>query len=112
MGLERTSLFDLPSRPDPHPRAHLEREGVSKEKANIHLNICMLNLTNNREISDKDPSDYFKTIEDRLGEHLDSVLLSNYINTEAFEAAKAGDYQAFIEAREREFLKEIKTIAR
>lgn len=94
------------------PRAHLEREGVSKEKANMHLNICMLNLTNNREISDKNPSDYFKTVEDRLGEHLDSVLLSNYINPEAFEAAKAGDYQAFIKAREAEFLKEIKAIVR
>lgn len=93
------------------PKAHLERNGVSKDRANMHLNICMLNLTNNREISDKDPSDYFLMIEERLGNHLDSVLSSNYINSEAFQAAKDGDYEKFIIEREKELVKEIKSLS-
>lgn len=92
------------------PKAYLERSGVSKTKANMHLNICMLNLTNNREISDKAPSDYFSTIEERLGDHLDKVLSSNYINNEAFIAAKSGDYEKFLNEREKEILKEIKQL--
>jgi hypothetical protein len=92
------------------PKAHLERNGVSKDKANIHLNICMLNLTNNREISDKNPSDYFLMVEDRLGTHLDEVLNSNYINHEAFKAAKSSDYEKFIAEREKELAKEIKIL--
>ncbi len=92
------------------PRAYLERTGVSKTKANIHLNICMLNLTNNREISDKAPSDYFSTIEERLGNHLDKVLASNYISNTAFDAAKAGDYDRFLIERYKEVLKEIEKI--
>ncbi len=92
------------------PKAHLDRQGVSKDKANMHLNICMLNLTNNREISDKAPSDYFLMVEERLGSHLDEVLRSNYINNDAFEAAKSGDYELFIEERERELTKEIRDL--
>lgn len=92
-------------------KAHLERNGVSKDKANMHLNICMLNLTNNREISDKDTSDYFLTVERRLGAHLFDVLASNYINENAFEAAKSGDYDTFIKERELELIKEINVLA-
>lgn len=92
------------------PRAYLEREGVSKTKANMHLNICMLNLTNNREISDKAPSDYFLTVEERLGGHLDDVLSSNYINTEAFIAAKSGDYERFLSERVQEIIEEIQKL--
>lgn len=89
------------------PKAHLEREGTSRSKANIHLNICMLNLINNREISDKSPSNYLKSVEERLGDHLIPVLQSNYINKEAFEAAKKGDYQNFINERKKELTNEI-----
>ena len=76
----------------------------------MHLNICMLNLTNNREISDKAPSDYFLTVEERLGSQLSQVLSSNYINGEAFKAAKDGDYQKFISEREKELINEIKLL--
>ncbi len=92
------------------PKAHLERAGITKEKANMHLNICMLNLTNNREISDKDPTEYFLTVEDRLGPDVNDVLNSNYINEAALDAAKNGDYEKFINEREKELIKEIRSL--
>lgn len=92
------------------PKAFLDRYGVSKEKANIHLNICMLNLSNNREISDKNPSIYFKDVASRLGNELNSVLESNYINNRAYEAALNDDYEMFIKERELEITKEMESI--
>lgn len=82
------------------PKAFLERSGVSRDKANMHLNICMLNLTNNREIADCMPSQYFPRMLSSLGEHASDVLNSNYISEECVEAAIQDNYGAFVVARE------------
>jgi len=92
------------------PKAFLERNGVSKTRANMHLNICMLNMNNNREISDKNPSDYFKDIAFRLKDDLQAVLESNYINSKGYEAAINCDYDTFIDEREKELIKEMKSV--
>lgn len=83
------------------PKAYLERTGVSKSKANCHLNIAMVNLSNNRELSDRDPASYFLDMQDRLGDSFEPTLRSHYIDGEALEAAFRNDYAAFLDARER-----------
>lgn len=81
------------------PKAFLERTGESKERINSHLNICMLNLSSNREISDLPPSEYFPAAIERLGEHAHEVFLSNYIDSEALSCALRNDYDGFRNAR-------------
>lgn len=83
------------------PKAYLKSCGFIKSQYDKHLNICMLNLTNNREISDSKPSEYFLNIEERLGNNLELVLESNYINLKAFEAAKLDDFKTFIAERKK-----------
>jgi hypothetical protein len=83
------------------PKAFLFSGGVSKSEANYHSNISMQNFSNNREISDTKPSDYFKIIEERLQEKLDIVLESNFISKEGFEAGKQNDYLTFIKDRNK-----------
>jgi len=81
------------------PKGFLNSMGVSKTEANYHSNISMQNLSNNREISDKKPSDYFKIIEENLKEKLSLVLESNFIYDKAFEAGKNDDYTLFLQER-------------
>jgi hypothetical protein len=90
------------------PKAFLNSIGVSKSDANFHANISMQNLSNNREISDAKPSNYFLEIERRIGDKLSIVLESNFLNQAAFEAGKNNDYNSFI--AERSMLLEAKMI--
>ncbi len=81
------------------PKAYLKDLKFSKVQINYHSNICMLNLTNNREISNAKPSIYFREIEKRIGDKLEIVLKSNFMNLKAFEAGLKNDYEGFIEIR-------------
>jgi hypothetical protein len=81
------------------PKAYLKANGFSDSKINSHANICLLSLGNNREISDTQPSVYFKNIEKKLGDNLKLVLQSNFINDEAYSAAINDDYESFLKAR-------------
>lgn len=92
------------------PKAYLERQGFDERQRNFHANICMLNLGNNREISDKKPSDYFREMKSNLGDSLSKVLLSNFINDEALRCALEDDYDGFIENRILEMTKRIKNL--
>lgn len=83
------------------PKAFLNTIGISKNEANYHLNISMQNLSNNREISDSKPSEYFLIIQSRLGNKLNQVLESNFINQKAFEFGKTNDYYSFLDERRR-----------
>jgi hypothetical protein len=83
------------------PKAFLNSTGVSRSEANYHLNISMQNLSNNREISDSKPSDYFKIIEDNTGDKLMVVLESNFISRDGFEAGKSNDYNYFLQERNK-----------
>src|SRR5690606_30522078 len=83
------------------PKAYLNSVGVSRSEANYHLNISMQNLSNNREISDSKPSDYFKLIEDKVTDKLAIILESNFISNDGFEAGKMNDYNFFLQERNR-----------
>ena len=50
------------------PKNFLSQIGVIKRKANLHTNVCMTSLSNNRSISDKAPSLYFQQIQQLLGD--------------------------------------------
>lgn len=92
------------------PKGFLIGIRVSKTEANYHSNISMQNLSNNREISDKNPSDYFKTIEENLNEKLHLVLESNFISDEGFAAGKTDDYHAFLQERNKLLQQKIITL--
>ncbi|RPK08312.1 GmrSD restriction endonuclease domain-containing protein [Priestia endophytica] len=79
------------------PKAFLKSSGISN--IDLHANICLLNMGNNRTISDSRPSVYFKKLENLLGENLEEVLLSNFINIDAYQAALEEDYDKFIKIR-------------
>jgi len=83
------------------PKAFLKEIGFNKTDINFHSNISMQNLSNNREISDAMPSNYFVEIEKRLGDKLHPVLESNFINNDAFNAGKKNDYKNFIKERSK-----------
>ena len=91
------------------PKAFLKAKGYNKSEYDKHLNICMLNLTNNREISDTEPSVYFSDIRERLGDRFNSVLESNFISQEAYDSACNNDYESFI--RYRKELLELKALS-
>lgn len=92
------------------PKAFLSSIGISKSEANYHLNISMQNLSNNREISDSKPSDYFKIIEDNTKDKLIAVLESNFISNDGFEAGKMNDYNYFLQERNKLLTEKILTL--
>lgn len=92
------------------PKAFLKRNGFSDMRINYHANICMLNLGDNREILDAKPSEYFKIMEDNLGEVFSDVLASNYIDEEGLEAIKNDDYDRFVSARSRVIIDKMKVL--
>jgi hypothetical protein len=92
------------------PKAFLDSLGFLRSEANFHSNISMQNLSNNREISDARPSDYFKVIEDKLGDKLSSVLESNFIDQECFEAGKVDDYRSFESLRSKLLFEKIRIL--
>ena len=81
------------------PKNYLENEGVDVEDINMHANFCMLNLDNNRKISNKRPADYFTPLQILLGHDLEDVLASNFITPQAYQACLTDDYYLFIELR-------------
>lgn len=89
------------------PKAYLKNDGYSKHSINYHANICMLNLSNNREISDKKPSRYFKEIAEKLGDKLEAVLESNFIDEKAYQACLEDDYDSFIQHRQEKIFADI-----
>jgi hypothetical protein len=81
------------------PKAFLKELRYSKSEINSHSNICMQNLSNNREISDNKPSIYFVVMERRLGDKLLPVLESNFVTLEGFNAGKGDNYGLFAQER-------------
>ena len=81
------------------PKAFLKSKTFSDNKINYQANICMLNLGDNREILDKAPSDYFAIMKENLEDGFKDVLISNYINDDAYNAVLNDDYDKFIQIR-------------
>lgn len=89
------------------PKDYLKKRDYDNSQINQHANICMLNLGNNRAISNKAPSEYFLTIKSRLGSSLQDILLSNFIDDDAYRCALEDDYEGFIAARKKLILKKM-----
>ncbi|WP_342042589.1 GmrSD restriction endonuclease domain-containing protein [Bacillus sp. OTU2372] len=87
------------------PKSYLKKRNYESSQINQHANICMLNLGNNRAISNKAPSDYFLLVEERLGSNLHDILLSNFIDEDAYRCAIENNYEGFIEARKKLILR-------
>lgn len=107
------SVLALINRKEYHhlfPKDFLKKNNYSDSKININANICMLNLGNNRTISNKAPSKYFRMIENELGENLEKVLLSNFIDNDAYKYALQDNYEEFIKARNKLILKRAKDL--
>ncbi|WP_052409971.1 DUF262 domain-containing protein [Paenibacillus durus] len=90
------------------PKAFLRVMGTKSSLINSHSNICLLNLGNNREISDTKPSLYFSELTERLGDKLESVLQTHLIDEEAYNAALRNDYETFIRSRSAKIIEQAK----
>lgn len=94
------------------PKAYLKKLEVPMRQIDYHLNISMINLSDNREILDSKPSDYFKKMEIRLGDQMVDVMKSHFINEAAIQCAKNDDYEGFITEREKELSNEIAQLSK
>jgi hypothetical protein len=92
------------------PKAYNKARGYTKTLINAHSNICMLNLSNNREISDSKPSDYFGKLEKALGSKFELVLRSNFMNEATFNACLKDDYETFLHERGELLSEDIKKL--
>jgi len=73
--------------------------GVSAARSNSLANICMLSSHQNKQVSDRRPSDYIAEMERALGDDFIPVLESSLIPREAVAALKADDYDGFLNLR-------------
>ncbi len=91
------------------PKAFLKKEfGRSGADANTILNRTLISASTNRRIKDKRPSEYIESV---IPEKFRTkILASHLINTEAEAAMKDDDYDAFIEAREKEIVRRIREL--
>ena len=94
------------------PQAYLKSSGYKQSAIDVHANICLLSRGNNTTISDQRPSVYFKELETQLGSNLESVLSSNYIDNDAYEAALMDDYEFFIGLRSETLLSAARSLIR
>jgi hypothetical protein len=81
------------------PRDYLKSVGVDSGKANCLANIIMLTSASNKTISNKKPSTYLQQVQAMSGSNLADWLRSNLISEDAYKAAMADDYDAFITER-------------
>lgn len=81
------------------PRAFLQSSGCQEEKINVAANICMLNLGSNRRLSGTRPSVYFAEMQENLGNEIEQVLASNFMNMDAYKAGLDENYEGFLKIR-------------
>ena len=84
------------------PRDYLENKGVARQRINALANIVMLSSDSNKKISNRAPSDYLRDVEEaskNADADVQEWLHLNLISAEAFEAAKADDFERFLSLR-------------
>jgi hypothetical protein len=84
------------------PRDYLDNKGVARQRINALANIVMLTSDSNKKISNRAPSDYLRDIEEaaqNVGAEVQDWLDLNLISSEAFEVAKADDFESFLSLR-------------
>lgn len=89
------------------PRAYLKNKGLTNDQINKAVNFCILPATSNRLISDKDPSDYFKSIIPQA--NLDTILESNLVPTD-ITIYENDDYDKFYAERAKIVFNKIKEL--
>ena len=84
------------------PRDYLDNKGVARQRINALANIVMLTSDSNKKISNRAPSDYLRDVEEAAktaGADVKDWFDRNLISSEAFEAAKADDFERFLSLR-------------
>jgi hypothetical protein len=81
------------------PQDYLKGREVAPARANALANIVMLTSASNKRITNRAPSDYLADVEAAAGGNLDDWLARNLISPEAYQAAKADDFDGFLAAR-------------
>jgi hypothetical protein len=81
------------------PQAYLAEQEGTKGRINSLANICILSAEQNKQISDRKPSVYFKELNKRHGNNFTSVLESNLIPEKAIPSLLNDDYTQFLEIR-------------
>lgn len=86
------------------PRDYLENKGIARQRINSLANIVMLTSESNKRISNRAPSDYLRDVVAAAadaGVELQTWLERNLVSSEAFEAAKADNFELFLSLRAR-----------
>lgn len=84
------------------PRDYLENKGIARQRINALANIVMLTSDSNKKISNRAPSDYLRDVAEAAkaaGADVQLWLDQNLISADAFEAAKANDFERFLSLR-------------
>ena len=107
--LDRSNVSRLNSKENHHffPFSLRQQFGTDANGINSLLNFVLISGRLNREISNDLPSKYLENYEatnDKIEEH----LLSHFINKDALDAAKANNFQLFIQKRGELILGKIK----
>jgi hypothetical protein len=98
--LDRTNVSRSNSKENHHffPYSLRQQFGTDSNGINSLLNFVLISGRLNREISNDYPSDYLLNYEKRNG-LISDHLLSHFIDVDALNAAKANDFQLFIQKR-------------
>lgn len=89
------------------PKDFLKRVGVSKDKRNAIANICMLSSWQNKNVSDRPPSDYLQESYKHLGNEGDAVFSSNLLSSASASGWCNDDYDLFLEERTKTILSRV-----
>jgi hypothetical protein len=81
------------------PQGFLSGRGIAKARIHSLANVCMLSADQNKQISDRSPSNYFKDLRQRHGEEFISILESNLIPQGAVNSLLSDSYDEFAEIR-------------
>jgi hypothetical protein len=82
------------------PQKFLKDElGLDARRINALANILMLSAASNNRISSTRASVYLEWVVEAAGAEIEDWLASNLISPEAFEAARADDYDEFLRLR-------------
>jgi hypothetical protein len=81
-----------------YPKAHLKRTGETSEQ-NTLVNICMLSSSENKVISDADPTDYLVSLSGKHDQDANSIFASNLLPLPGAFDYKNETYENFLQAR-------------
>jgi hypothetical protein len=81
------------------PQGFLAGRGISKDRIHSLANICMLSADQNKQITDRPPSDYMKDLQQRHHKAFVEVLESNLIPQDAINSLLSDNYEEFVKIR-------------